>query len=74
MYAFLTHSLLLQTKREREREGDKTEKKKEKNPDIVVNVSYRHKRPCNANTNFRDNRIWKLDHFQSARIVYYHLN
>ena len=24
---------------------------------IVVNVSYSHKRPCNANTNFRDNRI-----------------
>ena len=41
---------------------------------FVVNISYRHKRPCNANTNFRDNRIWKLDHFQSARIVYYHLN
>ena len=41
---------------------------------IVVKISYRHKRPCNANTNFRDNRIWKLDHFQSARIVYYHLN
>ena len=41
---------------------------------IVGKILYRHKRPCNANTNFRDNRIWKLDHFQSARIVYYHLN
>ena len=30
---------------------------------IVVKVSNRHKRPRNANTNFRDNRIWKLDHF-----------
>ena len=39
---------------------------------FVVKISYCHKRPCNANTNFRDNRIWKLDHFQSARIVYYH--
>ena len=24
--------------------------------------------------NFRDNRIWKLDHFQTARIVFFHLN
>ena len=48
--------------------------KEKKSSQIVVKISYCHKRPCNANTNFRDNRIWKLDHFQSARIVYYHLN
>ena len=41
---------------------------------IVVKVSNRHKPPCNTNTNFRENRIGKLDHFQTARIVYYHLN
>ena len=35
---------------------------------FVVKVSNRHKRPCNANTNFRENRIWKLDHFQTARL------
>ena len=41
---------------------------------IVVKISNRHKRPCKANRNFRENRIWNLDHFQTARIVYYHLN
>ena len=36
-----------------------------------MKVSNRHKRPRSANTNFRDNRIWKLDHFQTARIVFF---
>ena len=36
--------------------------------------SNRHKRPRSANTNFRANRIWKLDHIQTARIVCFHLN
>ena len=44
------------------------------NAKFVMKVLNRHKRPRSANTNFRDNHIWKLDHFQTARIVFFHLN